>query len=81
MDITIQVLGTCSSGGHIRLRATIDGTTTRDFTVMRSQLADTLSEVDPVDALVIILRNHVKEQGISTPAQIKTYVEGHIFKW
>jgi hypothetical protein len=81
VNITLKILGTCASGGHITVEATIDGGAKKTMTIMRSQLVNPLADVEVEDALAIILRNHIKEQGLSTPLQIKNYVEGHTFKW
>jgi hypothetical protein len=80
-DVTLKIISVCSSGGHIQVQITVDGVKKKEVTIMRSQLINPLNDVDIEDALAIILRNHIKEAGLTTAASIKTYIEGHIFKW
>jgi hypothetical protein len=79
-NFTVRILSVCASGGHIQVEVTM-GVQVRTLTIMRSQLVDPLTDVEVADALAIILRNHVKEQGLTTPVAIKNYVEGHTFGW
>lgn len=81
MDITVQVLGTCPSGGHIHLELTKDGTVKQQLVIHKSRLLDPLENVELEDAVAVIFRNHIKEQGLTTPLQIKNYLESHTFKW
>ena len=77
MDVTVKINGFCASGGHINLAATVSGKS-RDFTLTKSDF-----QLEPEDyeaALVIILRNFVKESGLTNWAQIKTSIEGRVFK-
>ena len=80
-NITLKIISVCSSGGHIQVEITVDGVKRGEVTVLRSQLVNPLIDVEIEDALAIILRNHIKEAGLTTAAQIKSYVEGHTFKW
>ena len=77
MDVTIKINGFCASGGHINLTATV-GSKSRDFTLIKSDF-----QIEPEDhetALVIVLRNFVKESGLTNWMQIKTAIEGKVFK-
>ena len=77
MDVTVKINGFCASGNHINLIATVGGKS-RDFTLNKSDFQ--LEPEDYETALVIILRNFVKESGLTNWSQIKTAVEGKIFK-
>jgi len=77
MDVTVKINGFCASGGHINLTATVGGKS-RDFTLNKSDFQ--LEPEDYETALIIILRNFVKESGLTNWTQIKTAVEGKVFK-
>ena len=77
MDVTVKINGFCASGGHINLTAIVGGKN-RDFTLNKSDF-----QPEPEDyetELIIILRNFVKESGLTNWTQIKTAVEGKVFK-
>ena len=78
MDITVKINGFCASGNHIQLSATVAGKS-RDFTLNKSDF-----QLEPEDyeiALIIILKNFVKESGLASWTQIKTAIEGKTFKF
>jgi len=77
MDVTVKINGFCASGNHINLIATVGGKS-KDFTLTKGDFQ--LEPDDYETALVIILRNFVKESGLTNWAQIKTAVEGRIFR-
>jgi len=77
MDVTVKINGFCASGGHINLTATVGGKS-RDFVLTKGDFQ--LEPEDYETALIIVLRNFVKESGLTNWAQIKTSIEGKVFK-
>ena len=77
MDITIKIQSTCASGNHINILVTTPFET-KKIVLMKSDF-----QIDPEDydvALVAVLRNFIKESGLTNWAQIKTAIEGKVFK-
>jgi len=77
MNVTVKINGFCSSGNHIQLTAIVGGKS-RDFTLNKSDFQ--LEPEDYETALIIVLRNFVKESGLTNWIQIKTSIEGRVFK-
>lgn len=77
MNISITILNTCSSGGHITLRVTTPKGI-EDIVLHKSDF-----DIEPDEwkqDLAIILRNFIKESGLTNWSQIKTAIESKIFK-
>ena len=77
MDITVQITGQCTSGGHINFKVTTPKGI-KDITLNKSDF-----QIEPDEwetTLVIVLRNFVKESGLTNWTQIKTAIEGKVFK-
>ncbi len=77
MNITVKILGTCPSGNHIAFDVTTPNET-KKIILMKQDF-----QLDPQDyevALAAVLRNFVKESGLTNWVQIKTAIEGKVFK-
>jgi len=76
MTFSISAISTCAGGGHLEIQGTFGG---RDRTLRfhRSELA---IDEDVETALIARLRSAVKEAGASTPAQIRSAIEGKTFE-
>jgi fibronectin type 3 domain-containing protein len=77
MEITVKINSYVPSE-HYYLTATVNGTRTFDFTITKADLA--LKKMEPEEILYILLRNFIKESGLTNWTQIKTALEAHRFK-
>lgn len=77
MNISIKILGTCPSGNHIAFElTTLNGV--KKITLMKQDF-----QIDPEDyevALIAVLKNFAKESGLTSWVQLKTAIEGKVFK-
>lgn len=73
----VKINGFCTSGNHINLTATIGGKN-KEISITKMDLQ--LEPEDYETALVIVLRSYIKEYGLTNWVQIKTAVEGKVFK-
>ena len=77
MNVTIKINSFCAGGNHLSLTATSGGVS-KDFVFNKSDFAIELKEYD--DVLLIILRSFIKESGLTNWSDIKTAIEGKVFK-
>ena len=77
-DITIKIDGFCASGGHIHMTVTKDGTVSKQITIHKSDFQIVKDEWE--DGLIILIRNFIKESGLTNWTQIKTELEKKVFK-
>jgi len=78
MNITIKIDGFCASGGHIHMTVTKDGTVSKQITIHKSDFQIVKDEWE--DGLIILIRNFIKESGLTNWTQIKTELEKKVFK-
>ncbi len=78
MNLTIKINSVCSAGNHISITVTKNGTVSKDFMLMKSDF--TFEPDDYEDVLAILIRSFVKDSGLTNMAQIKTAIEGKVFK-
>lgn len=77
MNISVKILGFCASGNHIAFEVTTP-TEIKKITLMKQDFQLDLSEYE--SAVIAVLRNFVKESGLTNWTQIKTAIEGKVFK-
>lgn len=84
MTIQFTVLGTCAAGNHVDVRATVTldagGTRTFRFTLNKDDIAAPAS-LEPEDIAYVLIRNFIKESGLTSWTTIKTQVEAHTFRF
>ena len=77
-DITVKIDGFCASGGHIYITVTKDGIASKQITVHKSDFQIVKDEWE--DGIIILIRNFIKESGLTNWTQIKTELEKKVFK-
>jgi len=77
-NITIKIDGFCASGGHIYITVTKDGTMSKKMTIHKSDFQIVKDEWE--DGIIILIRNFIKESGLTDWTQIKTELEKKVFK-
>jgi len=78
MDITVKIESVCPSGGHINITVTKNGTVSKKMTLHKSDFLIEPEEYE--EALAILIRSFVKKSGLTKMADIKTAIEGEVFK-
>lgn len=78
MDITIKIDSVCSSGGHINMTVTKNGTVSKKMTIHKSALSIEPDEYE--DTLIALLRSFVKKSGLTNMTEIKMAIEAEVFK-
>lgn len=78
MDITVKINGMCPAQNHIFMTVTVNGSKTFNLSLTKADFS-TL-DIAPEDAIALLLRNFVKESGLTNWSQIKSAIEGHTFK-
>lgn len=77
MNVTVKIDGFCTANNHIGMSVTTPQG------VVKLTLTKADFQIDPVDlevAIIAVLKNFVKESGLTNWTQIKTAIEGKVFK-
>lgn len=78
MDITVKIDSICPTGEHIQMTATNSYGKKKTFLVEKSEFQVDKDEWE--QSILILVRNFVKESGLSNWGQIKIGLEGKVFK-
>ncbi|OHB71855.1 MAG: hypothetical protein A2W23_06300 [Planctomycetes bacterium RBG_16_43_13] len=78
MDITITLDKTCSTGEHLQFTATNSFGKSKILVLTREEFKDFKDDWE--DTIIILLKNFIKESGLTNWNQIKTALGTRVFK-
>ena len=79
MTFTVEVVGICAGGDHVRMTVMVSGGAKKTVVLSKNDIQQDIG-AEPEEMVGILVRSAIKESGLTNWGQIKTMLEARTFK-